>query len=132
VTPAATQVLRDRVISSRVNDWRRDPRVGVIFYNHPYEGQRAGFDAGRSKVYPDLVVGLKDGRWIVEEVETADSIREGESGKWRTMARMPVDEVHLLVPNRDCRRARETMRDIRGLALCFYTAVGSVVLFEEN
>jgi hypothetical protein len=132
VTPAATQAVRNLVISSRVKDWRRDPRVSVIFYNHPFEGQRAGFDVGGSKVYPDLVVGLKDGRWIVEEVETADSLRDGEPGKWQTFSGIRADEVHLLVPDRELKRAREVTGDFRGLSLCLYTAVGSVVLFQEN
>jgi hypothetical protein len=133
MTPSASRKVRDRVIAQRVNEWRKDPRVGVIFYDdYPGKGQRAWFDVRGARVYPDLVVALKDGRWIVEEVETADSVREAEASKWQTFSRIRADEVHVLVPDRDLKRARTLADNVRGVSLCAYTVVGSVVLFQGN
>jgi hypothetical protein len=115
-----------------VDEWRRDPRVSVIFYNDYEAGQRAWFDVEGERVYPDVVVAMRDGRWIVEDVETDDSVSEGELPKWRTYSKIRADEVHLLVSDRVTDRARALTGDIRGLAICPYILVGSVVLFGTN
>jgi hypothetical protein len=132
LTPRArTLTVREQVIANRVQSWRKDPRVAVLYHNAGGE-PAAWFEVDGARVYPDVVVGLKDGRWIVEEVATPDSVHEHESGKWHTLSKVRADEVHILVPDRDFRRARNIADRIRGLALCMYTVVGSVVLFQEN
>jgi hypothetical protein len=130
MTPAATDAVRSRVIKERVQEWRRDPRINRVYYNCPVEGQQAWFGVDGKRVYPDVVVSLKDGRWIVEDVETLESIGEAETIKWHTFTKIRADEVHLLVPERAYRTARTVTDGIRDLDLCTYIVVNDVVLFQ--
>jgi hypothetical protein len=132
MTPAATQAVRHQVIAERVRDWSRDPRVSLIYYDDADAGQRAWFEVEGARVYPDVIVCLRDGRWIVEEVETGEGVREAEARKWHIYSKIQADEVHLLVPDRDFKNARRLTDSVRGIDLCGYTVVGNVVLFQGN
>ena len=131
---SSTQSLHDKVIAERESAWRSDSRVNQI-YTNPGQTKGANYTVDGREVYPDLIVHLKDDkgeRWIIEEVETADSVNESELEQWRTFAQIEVAAFNLLVPQESAGRARSLVQNLDMVAIRTYSATGTSITFNEN
>ncbi len=127
-----TQSLHDNVVSQRESAWRADSRVDKL-YTNPGQYKGANYTVSGRKVYPDLIVHLKnDNLWIIEEVETADSVNEGELEQWQTFAQIDVYGFNLLVPTEVAEKARSLVRNLSDVAVKTYSVKGDVIEFYKN
>jgi len=127
-----SQSLHDRVIEERAKAWRTDDRVDKEkVYINPGQTKGAHYTVDGGEVYPDLIVGLKDGAWVVEEVETADSVNDAELVQWTKFAQIGVS-FNLLVPQESAGRARSLVQNLAAVAVRTYSVAGTSITFNKN
>lgn len=125
------QSVHDQVLAHRAAAWRADKRA-VEVYENPGSKKNASYKVNGVAVYPDIIVGLNDGRWIVEEVETADSVTADEARQWTTFSQLPVDAVNVLVPVGSEDRAKSLTKSLARVAVRSYAVAGQQVSFQRN
>ena len=126
-----SQATHDEVIAKRAALWRADKRAIKVFEN-PGSHKGASYTVDGVAVYPDLIVGLDDGNWIIEEVETSDSVTTAELKQWQTYTKIGVYAFNLLVPSSAAEHARSLTSADPKISVRTYSVSGSSVTFNRN
>lgn len=128
----SAQTLHDKVIAQRETAWRNDSRVDTL-YTNPGQTKGAHYTVKGRKVYPDLIVHLTDkNQWVIEEVETADSVNESELQQWKTYAQIDASGFNLIVPTEAAEKARSLVRNLKTVAIKTYSVRGNKIEFHKN
>ena len=116
VRTAEKQREHDLVASTSFKTWV--DRIDVKAYANP--GDEHNFSVAGT-YYPDIVVtDLSNGLYLIEEVETDDTITEEESKEWHDFAGFGV-LLNLIVPEEKLEEAKKLTADITNIRIQTYT-----------
>jgi hypothetical protein len=115
----------DLIIHTSFKTW--EDRGDVNVYQNP--GDEHNFSVA-GVYYPDIVVLDKTNNlYLIEEVETEDTVTEEEAKEWKNFANFGV-LLNLIVPEEKLEEAKQLSKDITNIRIQTYTFKNGVLDFH--
>lgn len=134
------QSEHDKVLKASVDTYSEMLKKGYKVSINPGSEKNISVGSESSLQYPDVVVwkpyrsGAATGKaYIIEEIETSDSVTEEESKQWKDYSLLEIDKFILVVPKKQVFQASQIVKkkEISVNEIWYYYFKNNTVRFSK-